>query len=487
VSQAKAFPTQLIYSSFSSPIDVCNAHEWCTFCIAAFLLAVALSHFELALVTADWAVATMSSTGYGDIVPITHGEATLATCVMFAGLVWSGFLVASMTQVLYSIDRSQTDLTRRQQQLEFFMRDARLPRELKARILDHFDKSARYDEGRASHRTREMLDMLSPAIRQEVVLMTNKTILVQIPLLRHERPAVQSAVLERLKKGLVAKGEYLFMEGMYATSMAFLTRGVVNVYQGKEKIVSLGEGSFVGAVDCLFSSVRLMSVQAVTDVEIYFMDRKDVMYVLGEHLAFGSRLKRKCLLRLERFGRKINRSLVEPEFLVQMQQMGIGVLSGMDVDELEQTLNPLRVLQRQYGSGKDEDEYDENEGEGKPTHRWNKSLGDEGDEGGPSPLISTRKNDEFSMRNPMHVKGKQIAHGPQLMGALATEHRSSVMHRHRVAEVQEAVGKRLAEEIMREEERETDTSPTSDDVKRVPGHVLTSELPSPSSVKPTTP
>jgi len=107
----------------------------------------------------------MASVGYGDVVPMSQGEVTMAIFVMLAGLVWSGFLVASMTQVLYSIDRSQTDLTRRQQQLEYFMRDARLPRALKARILEHFDRSARYDEGRASQRTREMLDMLSPALR----------------------------------------------------------------------------------------------------------------------------------------------------------------------------------------------------------------------------------------------------------------------------------------------------------------------------------
>jgi len=175
-------------------------------------------------------------------------------------------------------------------------------------------------------------------------LLTNRTLLLQVPLLRAEPQSVQAAVLERLRKQIINKGEYVYMEGTYATSMSFLTRGVVNLYQGTEKIIALGDGSFVGAIDCLFSSVRLLTVQAVTDIEIYIMERKDINYVIGEHLTFGARLRRKCLQRLERFGMKLKRNLVEPQFLRQMQEMGIGVLAGMNDAEVESALQPLKAI-----------------------------------------------------------------------------------------------------------------------------------------------
>lgn len=72
---------------------------------------------------------------------------------------------------------------------------------------------------------------------------------------------------------LAQPAEYVCIENTFANEMYFIVRGRVNYVQGRESIASYGSGSHFGEIDCLFSPVRIASVQAVTTCELYSLSR----------------------------------------------------------------------------------------------------------------------------------------------------------------------------------------------------------------------
>jgi len=282
------------------------------------------------LASVYFVIVTLTSTGYGEIIAINDWERVFTSVMMLLGLAWAGVVVSSVNTVMMNFDRQSFDVRQKLLLLDSFMRSARLPRTLKRRVSNHLESAARGEQARANAATtRQVLDMLSPALRQEVVLFTNRRQLQLIPLLQDERREVQSSVLELLSRQVSSRGDYVSVEGTYASSIFFLTSGRANVLQAGDRIASLGSGSYFGLIDCLFSSLRLLSVQAVTDCELYSLRREDLMTVLGQHPEFALRLKRRALARLTKFRERVGRDVVEPQFLEQMQHFGIGLSSAI--------------------------------------------------------------------------------------------------------------------------------------------------------------
>ncbi|KAA0149961.1 hypothetical protein FNF29_05581 [Cafeteria roenbergensis] len=305
-------------------------------------------------VSVYFAIVTLTSTGFGEIVPANDLERIYTMAVMLLGLAWAGIVVSSVNTVMMSLDRTNHEIRQKLLLLDSFMRTAKLPRSLKRRVSSHLESVARGEQARANAAsTRQVLDMLSAPLRMEVVLFTNRRQLHLIPLLQSERAEVQAAVLERITRQVSSRGDYVTVEGTYATSMSFLTSGRANVLQSGERIASLGAGSYFGLIDCLFSSLRLLSVQSVTDCELYLLRREDLLSILGQYPEFAVRLKRRALARLTRFRERMGRDIVEPQFLEQMQMYGIGLGSAISdqcesgsFEPLSPTPHPLDASRR---------------------------------------------------------------------------------------------------------------------------------------------
>ncbi|RHY26599.1 hypothetical protein DYB25_013531, partial [Aphanomyces astaci] len=120
-----------------------------------------------------WSVMTLTTIGYGDLVPTTPGERSLAiTCMLIGGGTYA-YVVGSVCQILNSMDASTTEFHQTIDTLNEYCHHNQLPSELSARLREYFHSSRTLLRERQHH---NLLLTMSPGLRGEVALYNNQWI-----------------------------------------------------------------------------------------------------------------------------------------------------------------------------------------------------------------------------------------------------------------------------------------------------------------------
>ncbi len=76
--------------------------------------------------------------------------------------------------------------------------------------------------------------------------------------------------------------EYIMQEGEMGDTMYLIVEGIVQVFKGDRKIVTLGERECVGEMAILDSEPRSASVQATTPIRVLRIEREDLYELMNE-------------------------------------------------------------------------------------------------------------------------------------------------------------------------------------------------------------
>ena len=82
--------------------------------------------------------ATMMAVGYGDLHPVTTPERAFAILVQVIGASFIGVMLATVGQLLDSLNARNQAQTSKMQEVREYMKDRKLPKELCARIQDYY-------------------------------------------------------------------------------------------------------------------------------------------------------------------------------------------------------------------------------------------------------------------------------------------------------------------------------------------------------------
>jgi hypothetical protein len=112
-----------------------------------------------------WAFTTISTTGYGDIIPRNDGERAFVTiCMVFGALVF-GYVVGSMASLVGKLDVGATKYREKITEVKQYMIDKQLPKTFQKKVL-------RYHELFLSHKSvfdeEAILSELSGSLKLEV-------------------------------------------------------------------------------------------------------------------------------------------------------------------------------------------------------------------------------------------------------------------------------------------------------------------------------
>ena len=108
------------------------------------------SKFRLYMVSFYWAITTLTTVGYGDILPFTSEEIILTVVVQFVGTLVFGYVMASITSVVSSEDMTAMLIKKKIGELNEYMAHRDLSQDLKLRIRSHYEyqwkRTTIYDE-----------------------------------------------------------------------------------------------------------------------------------------------------------------------------------------------------------------------------------------------------------------------------------------------------------------------------------------------------
>ena len=137
--------------------------------------------WEHYLLSIYWALTTLTTVGYGDIVPQNDTERAYALCTFMTGALVFGFLLSTVADLVKNADPIKVQKDKRLEEVKHYLRWHRFPPELVARVKRYFEfylaqQSAMDEEG--------ILDDLAPALRRDVQAALLSRSVQTFPLLR---------------------------------------------------------------------------------------------------------------------------------------------------------------------------------------------------------------------------------------------------------------------------------------------------------------
>ena len=228
-----------------------------------------------------WAFTSLTTVGYGDIVPGSDRERAVAITALVVGTGFYSYIIGSVSTIIGSTDKSQRMSAEKMDQIYSFMKHRRFPMDLRRKVARYFKrlyeiKSAMLDPNFVD----VVLGELDPNLRHEVALfmcseaVSGNWLLSSIPkgsLLK------LSAVLRPV---MIESGEDIITAGDQGNAMFILKKGSVAVLADNDSetvIRTLTAGTSFGEAAALgISYRRTATVRSLEPCELVVLNHDDL-------------------------------------------------------------------------------------------------------------------------------------------------------------------------------------------------------------------
>ena len=182
------------------------------------------AHFHDQYVTSlYWTITTLSSVGYGDIVPVNSSERVLSILIMIMGATVFGFVVANVGTIVGNFDQIEARAADRLTQMIEYMKEKNCANGLIKEITGYFKKSIKHN---SSFNEGAILSRLPVRLRIELSFIQNASILEKISLFRYiKNTSLKIFLLKILEPHFVDADVCILREGEESNKIIFLVDG----------------------------------------------------------------------------------------------------------------------------------------------------------------------------------------------------------------------------------------------------------------------
>ena len=216
-----------------------------------------------------WAT-TMTTIGYGDIVPSNVDERILT---VFAELMGSSVFLYGLTQVtglIANINSSDVEFQKLMDVAnEYFeFRQIPVPLRVKVREFFHYKRASSLFYGE-----KKLLAHVSDNIRAELQMWSLRRVLNKTPFLRDADEKFVKLIVHKLTRKIYGPREIIIREGDIADEMYFVAHGEVEILVGRTRIAYLDAGAMIGEIAVAMKTRRTATVRTVTFTELLALHR----------------------------------------------------------------------------------------------------------------------------------------------------------------------------------------------------------------------
>ena len=231
---------------------------------------------RLFLAALYWSTMTISTIGYGDIVPVTTGERVYVIVAMLVGAFEYGYIVGAVSNVIATRNEKVNKFQGVMRDLNGFLTDHGFPQDLRVRLREYFKYQL---DGADADVYRRLLEKMSPALRSECTMRMN-TWIRNVDFFKYCPEPLVIHLSTRVVEHTYPPEEALFRPGDAVSTIFLIRRGVVQV----DGLVKMSGKTI--AEEALYSSDRLLyGAQSLTYADIYTLEREDFHAALGPYPA----------------------------------------------------------------------------------------------------------------------------------------------------------------------------------------------------------
>ncbi|XP_070566365.1 uncharacterized protein [Ptychodera flava] len=234
------------------------------------------------IVSLYWASATCASVGYGDIHAFNVGEMVIALLSMIVGIVFFGYIIASVAASLANADAQRARYQEKLTAIKSFMKDQDMDYELRQRVVSFYEYLWMRTKGVDPD---SLFDGLPLSLKADVTLSLYQEIINQVPLFQNTEIGFQKMLSMCIKPTMYLAKEYIVRKHDIGSEMFFIHRGVVEVVSEDGAIVfdTMQAGRFFGEISLVFSVPRTASIRAQNNCDLFVLTKDDLDRVLTHY------------------------------------------------------------------------------------------------------------------------------------------------------------------------------------------------------------
>ena len=168
-----------------------------------------------------WAVATMTTVGYGDIHAKSDTEMVFSLFAMAIGGIFYGYLIANISNLVNTQNQNDRRYVEKMNEIRAYVAARRVPRELRRRLMKYYKHY--FTEKTALDETRILHD-LPQALQRSMRLHLAQDTLDSLPFFKHLDDHAMTSLFRVLKPIHVPAGDILIEAGTEGSEMFFLVR-----------------------------------------------------------------------------------------------------------------------------------------------------------------------------------------------------------------------------------------------------------------------
>lgn len=234
-----------------------------------------LSAIERYLVAAYWAMTTMTTVGYGDVLPTCNTERIFAMACMVIGGSFYAYLIGKFASMCSTSDLNRRRYYERMELMQAWMDHHKLPLSLRRRVRRYFKH---YLADKAAIDEADVLEDLSPDLRSEIGRLLLPTELRHNFLFSNMPRGIQARLLGIIKKMTVPDNQFIVQRDQQAEGMFVFIDGeaVLQAADGQEELLAQGD-SFGEACLLGLQTVSKITVRTETPCQFYMIHRLDFL------------------------------------------------------------------------------------------------------------------------------------------------------------------------------------------------------------------
>jgi hypothetical protein len=213
-----------------------------------------------------WTITTMTTVGYGDIIPSRDLEFIVSMIVMLLGASMYAFIIGNVASLLSHLDSGKVNHWNRMETVTEYLRSRQVPTKLVTRVRDYYEYLWARHRGLPND---ALVSDLPESLRLELLHCLASDLLENVPLFKYCKPALQDSLLIALKRNTYDPGSHVVNEGDAGKRIVFISQGEIDIIRDGKQVGMFQSGDYFGHMSMLLKEKRTASVVATTYCETF--------------------------------------------------------------------------------------------------------------------------------------------------------------------------------------------------------------------------